>query len=73
MTWYRKILRKIHGKTYENGYWKIQANQELYNQFKSPGFGSVNKAGILERLDHVVRMDGERTVKKLLERKLQKS
>jgi hypothetical protein len=25
---------KIHGPTYENGYWRIKMNQEVYNEFK---------------------------------------
>jgi hypothetical protein len=36
LTWERKIFRKIYGPTYENGYWRIKINQEIYNKFKSP-------------------------------------
>ena len=44
-------------------------NQEIYNKSKSPANVTVTKVGTLARLGHVVRMDGERTVKKLLEGK----
>ena len=44
-------------------------NQEIYNKSKSPANVTVTKVGRLARLGHVVRMDGERTVKKLLEGK----
>jgi hypothetical protein len=30
------MLRKIYGPTYENGYWRIQMNQEMCNKLKSP-------------------------------------
>jgi hypothetical protein len=29
MVFERKILRKIFGPTYENGFWRIKINQEL--------------------------------------------
>jgi hypothetical protein len=32
----RKILRKIYGLTYENGYWRINVNPGMYNDFKYP-------------------------------------
>jgi hypothetical protein len=35
MMWERKILRKIYGLTYENGYWGTKMNQEICNQFKN--------------------------------------
>jgi vacuolar-type H+-ATPase catalytic subunit A/Vma1 len=39
----------------------------IYNIFKSPDTVTVIKVGRLELFGHVVRMDGERTVTKLLE------
>jgi hypothetical protein len=39
----------------------------VYKKFKSPDILAVIKVRRLEWLGHVVRMDGERTVKKLLE------
>lgn len=66
MTSGRKILRKIYGPTYENGYWTIQMNQEMYNKFQPQDIVTIPK---VEWLGHVVRTDSARTVKKLLERK----
>jgi hypothetical protein len=62
-------LRKIYEPTYENGYWRIKMNQEIYNKFKSPNIVTAIKVHRLEWLGHVVRMDDARTVKKLLEGK----
>ena len=44
-------------------------NQEAYNKLKSPDFVTVIKGCRLQWLEHVVRMDGGKTVKKLLEGK----
>jgi hypothetical protein len=68
ITWERKSLRTIHWPTYENDYWRNKMNLEIYNVFKSPDIVTLIKAKLrrLERLN-VARMDGERTVKKLLE------
>jgi hypothetical protein len=44
-------------------------NEEIYNKFKSPYVVTVIKVRRLEWLGYVVRMDGARTVKKLLEGK----
>jgi hypothetical protein len=41
----------------------------MYNKFKSPDIVTVIEVRRLEWLVHVVRMVGERTVKKLLEGK----
>jgi hypothetical protein len=32
MKWDWKILSKIYGPTYENGYWRITINQEIYKK-----------------------------------------
>jgi hypothetical protein len=69
MMWERKILRNIYGPTYENGCWRIKMNQEIYNKFTSPNIVTIIKGCRLEWLGHVVRMDGARVVKKLLEGK----
>jgi hypothetical protein len=61
MTWERKILRKMYGRTHENCY-----NQEICNKFKSPDIVTVIKVLRSEWLGHVVRMDRERTVQKQL-------
>jgi hypothetical protein len=64
----REILRKAYGQTYENGYWRIKISWEIYNKLKSPDIVVVVKVHRLECHGHVVRMDGKKTVKKLLER-----
>ena len=51
----------------KNGVSKIKMNKEIYNKFKSPYIVTVIKMCKLEWLGHVVRMDGERMVQKLLE------
>jgi hypothetical protein len=33
--WERKILRIIFGPTYGSGYWRINMNQEMFDEFKS--------------------------------------
>lgn len=65
----REILRKPYGQTYENCYWRIKMSWEIYNKLKSPDIVTVIKVHRLECLGHVVRMDGKKTVKKLLEGK----
>jgi hypothetical protein len=45
-------------------------NQEIYNRFKSPDTVTVINVCRLEWLGYILRIDGERTVKKLLEGKL---
>jgi len=67
MIWEREILRKAYGPTYESGYWRIKMSWEIYNKFKSPDIVTVINVYRLECLGHVVRMDGKKTVKKLLE------
>jgi len=69
MTWERKILKKYMSQLYENGYWKIKWNQEIYNKFKSPDIVTVIEVCRLEWFGDVARMGGERTVMKLLEGK----
>jgi hypothetical protein len=68
MKWERKILRKIYGSIYENGYWRIKMNQEIYNKFKSPNIVSVIKIRRLQWPGYV-RMDGVGIVKKLMKGK----
>jgi hypothetical protein len=55
----RKILRKINGPRYENGYWgKVKC-----------GYINLIRLLRLEWLGRVVRIEGERTVKELMEGK----
>lgn len=67
MIWERKSLRKAYGQTYEDGYWTIKISWKIYNKLKSPDIVTVIKVHRLECLGHVVRMDGKKTVKKLLD------
>jgi hypothetical protein len=50
-------------------FWKIKMNKQIYDKFKSPDIATVTTVHSLEWLRYVVRMDGERTVQKLLEGK----
>ena len=67
MTWARESLRKIYGPTYKNVDWRMKMNPEIYNEFKYPAIVTVIKVCRLEWPGHVVRVDGARMVKKLLE------
>jgi hypothetical protein len=65
----KENFEEIYGPTCENGCWRIKMNQEIYNKFKYPNIVTVIKVRRLEWLGHVVRIDGARIVKKLLEGK----
>jgi hypothetical protein len=71
MTWERKILRKIYGPTKENGQWRIKTNEEWLAKYKAPDIVNVKRIRRLEWLGHVVRMNETRSVKKILEGKLE--
>jgi hypothetical protein len=71
MTWERKILRKIYGPTKENGQWRIKTNAELITKYKTQDIVTVINIRRLEWLGHVTRMNKTRTVKKILEGKLE--
>ena len=71
MAWERKILRKIYGLTKENGKWRIKTNEELRTKYKSQDIVTVIKIQRLEWLGHVSRMNETRSVKKILEGKLE--
>jgi hypothetical protein len=71
MTWERKILRKIYGRTEENGQWRIKTNTELITKYKSQGILTVIKIRRLEWLGYAIRMDETRSVKNIFEGKLE--
>jgi hypothetical protein len=71
MTWQRKILRKIYGPTKEKGRWRIRNNAELITKYKSQDIVTVIKIRRSEWLGHVIRMNETRSVKKILEGKLE--
>jgi hypothetical protein len=45
----------------------MEMNKEIYNKFKSPDIVTEVQGRRFEWLEHVVRLDGERTVNRLLE------
>jgi hypothetical protein len=47
----------------ENGYWRIEMNQNIYNKFKSPDIVTVITVYRLKWLGRVVIMDSDRTVR----------
>ena len=67
MIWERKILRKMYGQIYENGYWRIKINEEICNECKSPDIVIVIQVHRMEWLGHAIRMDRGRALKKLME------
>jgi hypothetical protein len=64
-------LGKIYGPTKENEQWRIETNEELMTKYKAPDIVNVIKIRILKWLGHVVRMNETRSVKKILEGKLE--
>jgi hypothetical protein len=50
----KEILRNIYGSIYENIYWRMKMNQQIYNKFKSPDIVTVIKVRRLEWLGHIV-------------------
>jgi hypothetical protein len=65
-TWVREILRRIYGPVVEQGMWRIRTNNELRELCKDLNavMNIIKKK--LEWIEHVVRMDQGRTVKKIL-------
>jgi hypothetical protein len=63
MIFERKILRKIFGPTYENGFWRIKTNQELDKIIKHTNIINFTRAQRLGWLGHIERMSETRMVK----------
>jgi hypothetical protein len=61
-------LRKSCGLSYENGYWKINMNKEYYNNLNIQIFFLCLQHGLWNG-SGVLRMDGERVEKRVLEDK----
>jgi hypothetical protein len=53
----------------ENGVWRKRHNHELYKLFNEPDIVKYIKINRLGWAGHVIRMDNNRTVKKVLETK----
>ena len=65
-TFERKILRRIHGPTHENGWWRPRWNNKLYSSYKEPNIVEDIRIRRLERAGHMIRMEEERIPKKVL-------
>ncbi|GFW91625.1 uncharacterized protein TNCV_4500441 [Trichonephila clavipes] len=61
----RKILRFIFGGIQENGTGRRRSNFELYQSYKEPDIINYIKIQRNKREGHVVRMDEDRTTKKV--------
>jgi hypothetical protein len=65
----RKVLRCVFGAVQENGVWRKRHNHELYKLFNEPDIVKYIKINKLGWAGHVIRMDNNRTVKKVLDTK----
>jgi len=63
MVFERKILRKIFGPTYENGFWRIKTNQELDKLIKHKNIINFARVQRLGWYGHIERMQETRMVK----------
>ena len=63
MVFDRKILRKIFGPTYENGFWRIKTNQELDKIIKQKNIINFTRAQRLGWHGHIDRTQETRMVK----------
>ena len=66
----RRILRKIFGPVQnEDGFWRIRTNHELNDPIKNVDIVRFVKSKRIASLGHVMRMEGKRIHKRVLERK----
>jgi len=63
MVFERKILRKIFGPTYENGFWRIKTNEELDKLIKHENVINFARAQRLGWYGHIEKMQDIRMVK----------
>jgi hypothetical protein len=61
-----KISRRIHGPTQDKGRWRPRRNGGIYNLYKDLNIVDDIKTRRLGWAEHIVRMEDERTPKKLL-------
>jgi hypothetical protein len=61
----RKILRRMYGLKRDRNGWRIRTNKELQGQCRSADIVTSIKVRRLEWAGHVVRMDDERTAKRV--------
>ena len=67
--WERKVLRKIFGPVYDQGIWRVRTNLELKSLYKDMNIVTDIKIRRLEWLGHIIRMDGKRIPKLVLDAK----
>jgi len=65
----RTVLRCIFGAKQENGTWRKRYSCELYGIFNEPNIINYIKVKRLEWAGHLVRMNSDRTVKKIFNTK----
>jgi hypothetical protein len=65
----RRILGCIFGAVQVNGVWRKRYNHELYELFNEPGIVIYIKINRLGWTVHVIRVDNNRTVKKVFNTK----
>jgi hypothetical protein len=65
----RKVFRCIFGAKQENGTWRKRYNYELNETFKEPNVVTYIKVKRLAWAGHLVRMDNDRTLKKIFNTK----
>jgi hypothetical protein len=63
MVFERKILRKVFGPTYENGFWRIKTNQKLNKRIKYKNIINYARAQRLGWPGHIEGMQEARVVK----------
>jgi len=61
----RNVLRCIFGAKQENGAWRKRYNYELYEIFNEPNIVNYIKVKRLVWAGHLVRMNSDRTIKKI--------
>jgi hypothetical protein len=64
-TWEWKILRKVYGPIKDQNGWRIRTSDELQVIYRKPNIVTIIKLRRLEWAGHIVRMSGDRTVKKV--------
>ena len=65
----RKVLRCIFGAKRENGTWRKRHSYELYEIFNEPNIVNYIKDKRLAWAGHLVRMNNDRTIKKIFNTK----
>ncbi|GFT38117.1 uncharacterized protein TNCV_4103431 [Trichonephila clavipes] len=61
----RKILRSIFGGIQDYGTWRRRSNLELYRSYKESDIANFIKIQRIKREGHVIRMNEDRTTKKV--------